>query len=255
MKALTRSLIGIFACVVLTLTVSAGPEPIRDYKETKTVMPVPEPGCSWTGFYLGINGGGVFGDSDVGNLDGYNVPAGTSWSYDASGFTGGFQLGYNHQWRWLVLGIEGDLGYLGLDGSGTQPGSPGDDTFGSTDSDLYVTFRARAGVAFNCFLLYFTGGGIGINYEPSVTDDLNVFPGGPALGHGSSDDLSFGWTVGGGGEYAFSRHWSVKMEYLYFSLERERFAANFVQGSATATFNFDTQTDGHIVRGGLNYRF
>jgi outer membrane immunogenic protein len=257
MKALTYSLIAIFACAVLTFTGYAGPEPIRDYKDAKTVVPVVE-GCNWTGFYIGATGGGVFGDSDATDIDDYNVVFGAdrSWSYDASGFTGGIQIGYNHQWKWLVLGIEGDLGYLGLDGAGRQPGSPGDDTFGKTDSDVYTTFRGKVGVAFNCFMLYFTGGGIGINTEFSVIDDDDIPPAGTALGHGGVNEFQWGYTLGGGGEYAFNRHWSVKMEYLFFSLERERFAFNGVSQIGTPfVTNFDTQTDGHILRGGLNYRF
>ncbi len=38
------------------------------------------------------------------------------------GVIAGGQIGYNYQWNWLVLGIEGDLGYMNTDGSRGRTG-------------------------------------------------------------------------------------------------------------------------------------
>jgi outer membrane immunogenic protein len=175
------------------------------------------------------------------------------WSYDVSGFNGGMQAGFNLQpWRMFVVGVEADLGYLGLNGKGTEPASPGGDTFGETESDFYLTWRGRAGVALDHWLLFATGGGIAVNYEARVVDDCNTGNCGPDLGRGSSSDFRLGWTVGGGVEYCFNRHWSAKAEYLYFDLENDKFNFHDLQGRSLP---FDTETDGHIVRAGLNFRF
>ena len=83
----------------VALTVRAGG--IGDYKETKSVAPVPAAQCVWQGFYLGLHAGGEFGHSE--NLDhNYNVglngiPPDKPWGYGESGFVGGGQLGYNWQ--------------------------------------------------------------------------------------------------------------------------------------------------------------
>lgn len=253
MKTLTHFLSAIFACAVLALTGFAGPEPIRDYKESKTVAPLP-PSCNWKGFYIGLNAGGTFVDSDATDIDDYNL-GGERWSYDVSGFVAGFQAGYNFQWKWLVFGVEGDLGYLGLDGSGAQPSSPDGDTIGFTNDGLYATFRGRIGasLAQDKVLIYATGGGIAVNNEVGVFDHRTAFPAGDGFGDGSSDDVRFGWTVGGGVAYAFNCHWSVKMEYLYYNLERERFT--FFDVTHSNDLAFDTKVDGHLVRAGLDYRF
>lgn len=236
----------------LALSAVAGPEPLP--RESKEVAPasVPEPPCTWQGFYIGLHAGGEFGDSTATDFE-YNVFPARDWSYDDSGFNGGMQAGFNLQlWRMLVIGIETDLGYLGLNGEGTEPASPGGDTFGETESDFYSTWRGRIGLGLDRWLLFVAGGGIGVNYEARVVDDCDVSPCGDDLGRGSSSDFRVGWTVGGGVEYCLNRHWSAKVEYLYFDLGNERF--DFHNG-AGAPFPFETKTDGHIFRAGLNYRF
>jgi outer membrane immunogenic protein len=262
MKSLTRLLIAFFACNALVLVALAGPEslPRNDYKESKTmVAPVPPPPCDWTGFYIGINGGGVFGnDTEVTDVDEYNVDIGDpghTFSYDADGWVGGGQLGYNFQiGKWFVLGVEGDGGYLGVDGRKRQPGSPGDDTFAETNPGFYTTLRARVGVTFNCLMIYATGGGFGSDYERRVEDDCNEGPCGDALGSGSDDDFRFGWTVGGGAEWAFTRHWSVKVEYLHYDLGDDDHVDFKIRDGTHFRWRFD-EDGGDIVRGGVNFRF
>ena len=65
-----------------------------------------------------------------------------------------------------------------------------------------------------------------------------------------------GWTAGGGVEYAVSRNWTVKAEYLYYDLGSRTLTLNDVFGRFPA--NVQTFTDafrGNIVRGGVNYKF
>jgi outer membrane immunogenic protein len=268
MKALTRSLIVVFACTGLALVASAGPETIRDYsKESKEVAPLPPPACDWTGFYFGLHAGGQFGHSEDVDIDGYNF-RGERWRYDESGFVGGGQIGYNWQWHWLVLGPEFDVGYMNLDGRGVQP-IAFRDTFGESDSDLYVTLRGRVGVSVDwhgCWLLYATGGAIGVNYETRIIDDSIIPPAGPGLLDARKQEFDWGYTVGGGIERQIGRHWSIKIEYLYFNLEDQSFEGDaHIFGLANTnslngeprTFHdhFKGDTDGHIVRAGLNFHF
>jgi outer membrane immunogenic protein len=250
MKTLTRFLIVIFACTGLALTTFAGPEPIRDYKD-KVVAPVPPP-CNWQGFYIGLHAGGEFGRSGVEDLDGYNV-AGDRSRFDATGVVLGGQAGYNFQWRWLVLGLESDLGYMDLDGKGVQPASPDGDTIGHTESDFYGTFRNRIGFAPNeHWLFYTTGGGIVVNYETSVRDTRNIRPAGPDRIDATNTDFNWGWVVGAGMEYKFNCHWSLKAEYLYYQLEYQNFHAVAL---STDDFAWRGTTDGNIGRVGINYHF
>ena len=73
----------------------------------------------------------------------------------------GATLGYNWQAGPVLFGLEGDLGNLGLAGSGGYYVPGGYDASTTTDADFYMTLRGRLGVVMNGWLLYFTGGYLG----------------------------------------------------------------------------------------------
>ena len=66
---------------------------------------------------------------------------------------------------------------------------------------------AGIGYAFDRFLPYFTGGAA-FGDVKGTTPRASAAPARP----------QFGWTVGGGIEYAFLDNWSAKIEYLYVDL-------------------------------------
>lgn len=268
-------------CATLAFTAVAGPEELPSGKEMKEVAPVSLPACDWSGFYVGVNVGGQFGHSEDLDRD-YNVDfAGIlpdkPWGYSESGVVAGGEFGYNWQWKCLVIGPEFDLGYMDLEGRGTEPGSPGGDTRGESDSDFFTTFRGRVGIAFDKWLFYGTGGAIGVNYTTRVIDDCVTTPCGPATVDARTTNFDWGYVVGGGVERRLGCHWSIKVEYLFFNLGDESFSgdvfssiggapvfkSNRQTGAGTGGALFPTgtsasfrgETEGHIVRGGLNYRF
>jgi outer membrane immunogenic protein len=249
MKQLIRLMGVLFVSSALTAAF-AGTEMYRG-NESKVVAPAPVPTlCDWTGFYMGLHAGGQFGHSETTDLDEWNLIAHHQFGYSESGFNGGAQFGYNFQWHRLVTGPEFDVGYMNLHGHGTEPGSPNGDSRGETDSDFYTTLRGRVGVALDCWLIYATGGGIGVNYTKRFIDDSAVFPG-TGLIDARDTDFNWGWTVGGGVERMINRHWSIKAEYLYYKLDDEHFSG--VSGGIR--YGFNAETEGHILRAGLNYKF
>jgi len=64
---------------------------------------------NWTGFYIGINGGGGWGESQ---WDGLN-------KFDLSGGMIGGTIGYNWQAGQIVVGAEGDIDWSGVKGTTT----------------------------------------------------------------------------------------------------------------------------------------
>lgn len=273
MQTVTRFVFTFLACATLMLqNAFAGPEPMApSYKESKDVMPAPPPPCDWSGIYIGLHAGGEFGHSQTNDLDEWNESAHHHFGYDESGFVAGGQVGYNWQFHWLVLGPEFDIGYMDLDGRGVEPGSPGDDSRGESNSDLYMTFRGRVGFAHDCWLFYATGGVIGVNYESKFIDDCVGGDCGGGLIDARKTEFNWGPTVGGGIERMLGRHWSIKVEYLYFTLDEQSFG-NFEtetgllsvskagigapQGKGSPDFfHFEGETQGHIIRGGLNFKF
>ena len=76
-----------------------------------------------------------------------------------------------------------------------------------------------------------------------------------AQGAGSASGWVTGWTIGGGGEWPLSRHWSVRAEYLDFG----KVTANASVFDLTHGFNNNVATTvdltAHIARAAVNDRF
>jgi outer membrane immunogenic protein len=190
---------------------------------------VPVPYFSWTGFYIGLNGGGAWGGHSQ-----FDFPGSSSASPDASGWLAGGTLGANYQVGSFVLGIEGDFDGSDIRGSSACLG--GGFTC-QTRADWLATARGRVGYAFDRLLPYVTGGLAVGNLTASIP------------GIGSATNTSTGWTVGGGVEFALNRNWSVKAEYLYVDLGN--FDCIACGGTPPASVGFTT----NVVRAGVNFRF
>ena len=207
---------------------------------------------NWAGFYAGFHAGGVWGKSRATDLSGWNG-AGNSFTASTSGFNGGVQAGYNLPMPGapVLIGIEGDLGYLGFKGSAISALAQtlGNGTTVSTSGSLYGTVRGRFGVTWDQVLLYGTGGLMIANAKAQVAD--NVFT--TTIQTGNTGTQT-GWTIGGGLEFGLTgamSGWTVKGEYLYFDLGTKTVSGT----NAIGTFNWDIKTAGNIGRLGLNHRF
>jgi outer membrane immunogenic protein len=185
---------------------------------------VPPPVFTWTGFYLGINGGGGWGRSTWDRTG----------SFDMSGGLVGVTAGYNWQINQAVFGVEADGDWSGIKGTTTNLCPLGC----TTKTDWLTTFRGRLGYAFDRFLPYVTGGLAAGDFKTSTP------------GFTGMSQTNVGWTAGIGAEYAFTGNWSAKVEYLHVDLGR--FNCGLSCGVTTAD-NVSYRPD--IVRGGINYHF
>ena len=89
-------------------------------KEAPAPIFVPPP-FTWTGFYVGVNAGGVWGSGSVSSTlfaNGFpileNEWPGGSLGGSQTGFIGGGQAGYNWQTGSFVLGVETDFDWTDL---------------------------------------------------------------------------------------------------------------------------------------------
>jgi outer membrane immunogenic protein len=216
---------------------------------------------SWSGPYVGLSLGGARGQStakDKSPPPGYNNLVGETWSFGKNAFTGGAQAGYNWQTSVFLIGGELDLGYLGLDHSKQSPQSVvlfGGDTTAKVKTDFYTAARLKLGLAADRLLLFGTGGWIGANSDISVVDRCTAAPCGPLAINARSDEFLSGWTAGGGFELGFTRHTSLKMEYMYIDLGTEKVKDLGVAAGFTFPGAWNVSTHAHLIRLGLNYRF
>jgi outer membrane immunogenic protein len=241
----------------------AGPAMAADMP-LKAPPQAPVAAFSWTGCYVGAQGGGAWGHSQTVSV----IPApvnpaqaafGNKYTpqFDLRGGEVGIGFGCNVQFdgNW-VIGLEGDSSWTNKKGSSFETGPLGLGLGLQTVSDetrekRFSTARARVGWAYDRMLLYVTGGLAIANVQSTVTIPVAGFP----ISNGVWTDgrTHHGWTVGAGIEYAFWNNWSFKAEYLYVKLENEilPFLSTPVQTLPRGGLNVDN----NIVRAGVNWRF
>src|SRR6185312_1221880 len=145
---------------------------------------------------------------------------GTGTDNNGVGFAGGLQAGYNAMLTpAYFVGLEGDVGYLGLR-HGYVDWNDGPDDIFTLKTSWYATARERFATP-----APFTG---------DVTSRTGA-----------------GWTVGGGTEVALNSAWSARLESLYLdagsSLHNDTVPGLFLSGRFKDRFT--------VVRAGLNYQF
>jgi outer membrane immunogenic protein len=264
----------------------------------KAPPPAPAPVPTWTGFYGGIQIGGGWSSEPVNYsandplaaelLNGGlgvpgNQPLASGYRISQSGAVGGFEAGYNWQWSNWLLGLETDFSFSGMSGRASSPSSvfevfPG--PFTSTQStttdqttDWYGTVRGRAGWLATPNLLLFGTGGFAYGRTSASTtytilSGFSIPVGGFSFNctanvpcfAGTASAVRTGWTAGGGAEWLFAQHWSVKIEYQFVDLGTETVrltALATTPGPPTvpSSFNAAFHDRFNVVRLGLNYRF
>jgi outer membrane immunogenic protein len=193
---------------------------------------------NWTGVYVGVNGGFGFGPEKW-RFQG--IGGGTA-NQSLTGGTFGGTLGWNFaQIGPYVFGVEGDYGWSGISGNTPCPNT----AYGCSGKlSNFGTLRGRAGYAVIDRLLVFGTAGFG---GGSVQPNYNPNPGAVTV----SQKTMWGWTIGGGAEYAFHDMWNGawigKIEYLYTDLGNNTFTE---PGQP-----INTKTRVNLIRGGVEFKF
>ncbi len=219
-----RVFFALVSLAALTGTAAAADLPPRPAPAPYYKAPVALPVYNWTGFYIGINGGGGFGRSQWDSTGGFNT---------SGGLVGG-TVGYNYQFGQGVVGIEGDIDWANINGT-TNNACP----FGCKTNDNWLsTVRGRLGYAADRFMPFVTGG--------AAFGDIHA----STPGFAGASTTNAGWTVGAGLEFAIAGNWTAKAEYLYVNLGKFNCGLScgpFVTDNVSFTTN--------LVRAGVNYRF
>ena len=206
---------------------------------------------SWTGGYIGINagyGGGKFKHPLSAKDEALGETRAGSLNFDADGFVGGAQAGYNWQLdNGIVVGAEADFQSSTVKGNKSYNWDPYT-LKGETKVDWFGTVRARLGyVPMERLLVYGTGGlAYGkVKTSGTLSDGVDSIS-------GSTSKTKAGWTVGAGAEYALDTNWTVKGEYLYTDLGKRKIG-EYTDADLTVTQKSDVKF--HTIRAGLNFKF
>jgi outer membrane immunogenic protein len=235
--------------------------------------PPPPPAYSWTGFYVGGQGGFAWAYPDLTIDSGLLTQQSTSFS-NQGGFGGGL-IGAQYEFGWthIVAGIEAEYNGGSIKGNATSTiqgltaaGGPLTVTlaqsatlnsFGSVDGRLGV---ALVGFGFDHMLLYITGGVAFGDPKQTATAISSVGAAAPAFVAGTTATFGggdkTGWDFGAGIDYWLTTNWIVRGEwrmYNFPSLSVSVPGGLVAAGPAAAALN--TSETVNVARAGIIYKF
>jgi outer membrane immunogenic protein len=225
----------------VALAILAGPVFAADLPARRGVpMKAPEPvmtyGTNWTGFYVGAHAGGGWSSKC------FEFAGASEGCHNGDGWLAGGQLGYNWQAGNWVFGLEFSGSFADISGSHAALLDPTDTYRSRVDSVLL--FTGRVGMTFDRVLRYVTGGGAWVNDRFRYVD--------AGVGTAAANTDRWGWTIGGGAEFALSPNWSLAAQYNYVDLGRRDEAFS---GGGVVAFTDRVQQELHLATVRLNYRF
>jgi len=193
-----KLVLAVSALALSAVSASAADLAARPY----TKAPVLPAMYDWSGFYLGINGGGgwahnCYSMAVTGLTDGCNTGSG--------GIFGG-QLGWRTQASWLVWGFDIQGEWAGIKGSNVGVTFPG--TVFTTKTNGLMSIAATAGYAANNVLFYARGGGGWSSNNVSATTGAPL----------SLYEARWGALLGAGIEYGLTPNWTIGVEYNHYFL-------------------------------------
>ena len=189
--------------------------------------PVATPSYNWSGFYVGANFGGAWTNGSL------NIPGNSFYRRHQRSSSAVSRLDTIFRPVTYYFGVEGDI-----DGASFNHPALPVPTLGSVSNHWISTVAGRVGLVNDRWLVFAKLGGGWV--QSSATVNL---PGSPNW-NGSSTNGA--WLIGGGVEYGFKPHWTVKLEYDYLAL------SNWTSATVPAvSLNHDLQ----MVKAGINYKF
>ena len=200
--------------------------------------PMVQAAYDWSGFYIGLNGGGGTSHNSWDLVGG--LPEG---SHDATGGTVGGQVGYRWQSGPLVFGVEAQGNWADFTGNNVSLAIAADRN--STKIDAFGLFTGQVGYAWNNALLYVKGGAAVTDNKYTISNAVtNAFV-------ASNTETRWGGTLGVGFEYGFAPNWSFGVEYDHLFMDRQN--VTFVNPAFTQTDSIKQDVDLFTAR--INYRF
>jgi outer membrane immunogenic protein len=206
----------------------------------KAPPPPPLPAVyDWSGFYVGVNGGGGWSSNDWLSLTAPVIGQSVGSNTGSGGVAGG-QFGWRTQAGSLVWGVDFMGDWANIKGSNTDLIN---NTFVDTNTmQHFGIFSATAGWAMNNVLVYVKGGGAwtGNAYRTASTTTAST-----------ATDTRWGGALGAGLEYGLTANWTIAVEYDHLFMGS---VDNTYSGTGGGGVVRNTQ-DADLVTARINYKF
>jgi outer membrane immunogenic protein len=235
------------ALVSVATAASAADFPVAP---VKAALPAPIL-FSWTGCYVGLEGGGASGQGEqIANGGAFPNATITGGMTIKGGIAGG-TVGCNIQMSDFVVGGEADFSWTNKRASTNDLPPFNTATVSETREKWLDTFRGRFGYAIDRFMIYGTAGVAVAGTEVSATN--------AAVGTVSESRDRTGWVAGLGGEFAvFTGGWAdvtLKVEYLHAGFEGKQYFVPPITIGALTFVTRDVKLTDDIIRAGVNVKF
>ncbi|MGL4728906.1 MAG: outer membrane protein [Bosea sp. (in: a-proteobacteria)] len=235
-------------------------------------VPMARATSSWSGGYVGLTGGGVFGSETKTKTTGSAgfltlapnfVPR--ELNTGKNGFIFGAHAGFNQQIGEFVIGAEADIGWADAKktaafSGAVTPLATALTTSATSELKYLGTLRGRLGYAPSSQLHVYATGGLAFG-DASVTSSV-VANAAPALRwDGKKSDMLFGFAIGAGAEYALTPNIILRGEYLYYDLgdlKSGAFGNAAVRGVGALNgvdYLSETRFNGSLGRAAVSYKF
>jgi outer membrane immunogenic protein len=210
--------------------------------------PIVSPVYDWSGFYVGVFGGGGMGNHNYNN----GTPNGFAnylINYDSTGGIAGGEVGYNVQSGNVVVGVEGNGFWSGIKGSDLSQFNLGVLPVNAVDATNLrrgASLVARGGIAIDRILIFVDGGwAYGDILHTSTTAGFAV---------DQYDNHRSGLAAGGGISYAVTNNLIGKLEYRYYALGRYN-RPGFPVLTPNGQLPYTVDNTYSVVTVGLDYKF
>jgi outer membrane immunogenic protein len=219
--------------------------PAQTYSKTPVWIPA---AYDWSGFYLGLNGGGASSHEcwTINSSAGVPVTPNSEGCHTSTGGLVGGQIGYRWQTSGWVAGFEFQGDWATLKGSNPSLTAIIPYT-NQTKLDAIGLITGQVGYAFNNVLLYVKGGA-------AVTDSnyTSYFTGGGGV-FNQTRDTRWGGAAGAGLEVSFVPDWSIAIEYDHLFMGSPNIVFPATATAVGRSDNISQGTDMATIR--LNYRY
>jgi outer membrane immunogenic protein len=241
-----------FLGVAAILAVSTTAALAADLAVKSPMPPMPVPVIfSWTGCYVGVEGGGNWGRSEQIARSGAAAGTTITGKFDLSGGIAGGTVGCNYQTSNFVVGIENDFSWTNKKGSAPDL-LPFNVTSTSATRERWIdTLRPRFGYAWDRFMIYGTAGVAWAGTDVTVSN--------AAFGSVTNSQNRVGWTAGLGGEWAaWVGPWGAltfKLEYLHADFDSKQYFNPPFPTPIGIIVTRDMKLRDDMIRAGMNVKF
>jgi outer membrane immunogenic protein len=199
---------------------------------------------SWSGFYAGVQVGGVRGEADAVYEDELHNRFYAD-DFRINGFMGGVYGGHNRLLEngWLI-GVEGEWNYLSGNDTVLIDGDPR--TTARLEQNWDASLRLRLGRVIGDYLPYLTGGVAWGDFDLKSHDGYSINP------DTTTGYILTGWTMGAGVEMKISENLHARIQYRYTDYGDD---TKRIWSSATGYIDANVQYNAHTLTVGLSYRF